>query len=571
MKIFFTFEAQMAKIMAGVKKYGLLLLCGCAVLPASAQVCLSVEMQGLRPLAPDTVQPVQYVAPGEAGTNRLWDFSRLNPEGEPVESLIYDTTDNKIVIREAGTHFYFRPEADGNYYAGWENSDKIVTLHTAYNKFPLPFSAGQSYIASYTAEGLFARSGVATSIAGTYTVTADAEGTILLPDGRELCEAVRVSTTDEYHETNCNTTSVSIEKTLWYVPYYTLPVFVTVQNTYAYTGGIRDTMRAAYYTTNVMPQAEVHSNNDTTICMDQEVRLAATGVGTLFWRNVTEDTGFTTFRDVAVNPAVTTVYVFKAEVAPCLPPAYDTVTITVHAPPDLTVQTADTAICQTDSVVLHAVSNYDLQWVVLTASGESEPVDERTVAPEISTQYVAVASHAPCPAQSATVTITVMPVPEPVFLTEQSNNEVTFQLPSPLEKEYRYDFNFGDRSQTSNQIEMVHTYLKRGIYYATLTVRSNNTPCTRSLTREIRIDADLPGEFMIYPNPANHLIKVVAPAGIVHYRIIQVGRGEILKESSLSGEETRIQIAVQQLPVGIYVLQIHNSDGWMSEMFIKSL
>jgi hypothetical protein len=561
----------MGKIMFGVKKYYLLLLCGWTILPAAAQVQLNVDTQGLRPLAPDTVQPVQYVAPGEAGPNHVWDFSRLNPEGEPVKSAIYDTTGNKIVIREAGTIFYFHPEPDGNYYVGWENPDKTVTLHAACNKLPLPFSAGQSYSTAYTAEGLFTRSGVVTTIAGTYTATADAEGTIILPDGRALCEAVRVNTTDEYHETNCNTTSVRIEKTLWYVPYYTLPVFVTVQNTYAYTGGIRDTVRAAYYTTNAMPPAEVHGNNDTTICVGREVRLTATGAGRLFWRNVTEDTGFTAFYDVAVRPDVTTTYVFKAEHAPCLPPAYDTVTVTVHAPPNLTVCTADTALCQTDSVVLRATSNYDLHWYALTSSGDPEPVEEYTVAPETTTQYLAVASHAPCPAQSGTVTVTVMPVPEPVFLAEQLNNEVTFRLLSPLEKEYRYDFDFGDRSQTFNRSDMVHTYLKRGVYYATLTVRSNNTSCARSLTREIRIDADLPGEFMIYPNPANHLINVIAPAEIIHYRIIQVGRGEILKESSLSGDETRIQIAVHHLPVGPYVLQIRTRDEWMSKMFVKSL
>jgi hypothetical protein len=557
--------------MMGVKKYYLLMLCGYVVLPVAAQMRLSVDTQGLRPLAPDTEQPVQYVAPGEAGNDQLWDFSRLAPEGEPVESVIYDTTDNKIVMREAGTRFYFHSEADGNYYTGWENPFKTVTLHTAYNKLPLPFAVGQNFSTSYTAEGRFARSGVVTTINGTYTATADAEGTVILPDGRKLCEAVRVTTTDEYHETNCNTTSVSIEKTLWYVPYYTLPVFVTVQNAYAYTGGIRDTVRAAYYTTNAMPTAEVHGNRDTTICVGGEVHLTAAGSGHLHWRNATDDTDYTTFSDVAVSPDVTTIYVFKAQHAPCLQPAYDTVTITVHALPDLTVHTADTAICQTDSVALRAASNYELQWYLHTPSGEPELIVEHTVAPEVTTRYIAVASHEPCPAQSATVTVLVMPVPAPVFSVEQSDNDVTFQLPSGLEKGYTYHFDFGDRLQTANQTEVVHKYVKRGIYYATLTVRSDKTSCVRNLIREIRIDTDAPGDFMIYPNPAVHLINVVAPAEILYYRIVLTGRGEVMKESSLPGDETRIQIPVQHLPMGIYILQIHTRNGWMSEMFVKSL
>jgi PKD repeat protein len=557
--------------MTGVKKYYLLMLCGCAVLPLAAQVQLRVETQGLRALAPDTVQSVQYVAPEEIGTTRLWDFSRLHPESKPVESVIYDTTNRTVVIREAETRFYFRPEADGNYYDGWEHPGKTVVLHAAYNKLPLPFSAGQSYSTSYTAEGRFTRSGVVTTIDGTYTVTADAEGTVILPDGRELCEAVRVKTTDQYHETNCNTTEVTIEKYLWYVPYYPLPVFVTAQTAYEYTGGLRDTVQAAYYTTNAMPQAEVRSINDTTICLGREVLLTATGVGELSWRNMTGDTDFVPFSDVTVTPAVTTTYVFKAEIAPCLPFAYDTVTITVHAPPNLTVHTADTTLCQTDSVVLRATSNYALQWYEQRPSGASEPLAEPTVAPEVTTRYIVVASQAPCPSQAATITITVLPVPEPVFLIEQSENEVTVQLPSILEKGYSYNFDFGDRSQTVNQTGMAHQYVKRGTYYVTLTIQRDHTSCTRSLIREIRIDADVPGEFMLYPNPASHLINVIAPSEILYYRIIQAGRGEVIKESSLPGDETRIQITVQQVPLSVYVLQIRTrSHGWMSKTFVKS-
>jgi hypothetical protein len=557
--------------MVGVTKYYLLILCSCTVLPLSAQVRLRVETQGLYPMASDTVQPVQYVAPDEAGTNRLWDFSLLGSEGEPIESVVYDTTGNTLVVREAETRFYFHGEADGNYYSGWENPDKTVVLHTAYNKLPLPFSAAQSYSTTYTAEGRFTRSGVLTTINGTYTVTADAEGTIILPDGRELCEALRVKTTDQYHETNYNTTTVTIEKYLWYVPYYTLPVFVTVQTAYEYTGGIRDTVQVAYYTTNALPKAEAHSINDTTICLGQEVLLSATGVGTLSWRNVTEDTGFTSFNNVRVTPVVTTVYVFKDEIASCLSSAYDTVTITVHAPPDLSVYTTDATICQTDSVALRATSNCDLQWYALLPSGEPEPVVEYTVAPEVTTQYIAVASYAPCPSQSATITIVVLPVPEPVFLIEQTDNDVAFQIPSTLEKEYRYIFDFGDRSQIVNQTEMTHQYLKRGTYSATLTIQKDNTSCARSLSREIRIDADAPGEFMLYPNPANHLINVIAPSEILYYRIIQAGRGEVVKEASLPGDETRIQITLQQLSVNIYILQIHTRNGWMSKTFVKLL
>jgi hypothetical protein len=358
-----------------------------------------------------------------------------------------------------------------------------------------------------------------------------------------------------------------------FAPFNNVSVTPAVTTVYVFKAENAPCLPPAYdtVTVTVIPLPEVYSINDTTICLGQDVLLTATGVGTLFWRNVTEDTEFVPFNSMSVTPAVTTVYVFKAENAPCLHLAYDTVTITVHAPPDLSVYTTDATICQTDSVALRATSNYDLQWYALLPSGEPEPVVEYTIAPEITTQYIAVASHAPCPPQSATITIVVLPVPEPVFLIEQADNDVTVQIPSTLEKGYKYIFDFGDRSQTVNQAEMAHQYLKRGTYYATLTIQKDNTSCARSFSREIRIDADAPGEFMLYPNPANHLINVIAPSEILYYRIIQAGRGEVVKEASLPGDETRIQITLQQLSVSIYILQIHTRSGWMSKTFVKSL
>jgi hypothetical protein len=1009
-----------------------------AVVSGSAQSHLTNAVQGFHTPVADTVQPVRFIALDSIEKNGVWDFSSLLPKGAPLISHVQDSL-GETILQEGETVFRFDSKTDGNYYKGWEDYDKAVILHEAYNKLPLPFAAGQQHSASYTAAGIFSHSGVAITIEGTYMVEAGAEGKIILPDGRVLCPAILVKTMDKYSETNCNTTEVTIEKYLWYVPYYTFPVFVTAQTIYEYTGGIRDTLQAAYYTINPMPQSairsindtticigktvlltasgkgqrywrnlnentdftpfadtllkpvvttsyvlmakydlcaieaafdtvtitvisqpavrsiqdtticfgqdvwltatgvgelswqnmtentdftsfadilvaptitttyvfkaenapciqpaldtvtitvipqpevrsiqdtticfgqdvwltatgvgelswrnmtentdftsfadilvaptitttyvfkaenapciqpaldtvtitvipqpEVRSINDTTVCFGQDILLTATGIGELSWRNITENTDFTSFADILVAPTitttyvfkaenapciqpaldtvtitvipqpevrsiqdtticfgrnvlltatgvgelswrnitentdfspfaetlvapivtttyvfkaenapciqpaldtvtitvipqpevrsiqdtticfgqdvwltatgvgefswrnitentnfspfaetlvaptvtttyvfkaenapciqpaldtvtitvipqpevrsindttvcfgqdvlltatgigelswrnitentnfspfaetlvaptVTTTYVFKAENAPCLQPAFDTVTIIVKTPPALLLHTNDVTICQGSTVNLQASSDFHLQWYSLDSYSQRIAINDSQVQPEISTRYIAVASNLPCPENAAEVSVTVLPVPQPEFTIIQSGNEVLFDITSPKIDGYNYIFNAGDYSNTAyNLFSILHKYWKRGTYDATLTIASNSNGCERSLSQKVLIEQDKPTDFILYPNPANEFITVIAPSDILYYRIIRISTGTVWGELKRPGNEMALQIPVWQLQQGEYLIQVQTRDEWLSRIFIK--
>jgi hypothetical protein len=697
-----------------------------AAISGGAQPRLTTAVQGFHLPACDTVQPVRFVALDTSWKAGVWDFSNLQPEGEPIISYAKDTL-NETILREGETLFRFDNQWDGNYYKGWKNDDKTVILHEAYNKLPLPFAVGQQYSASYSATGIFSHSVVITSIEGKYSIEAGADGKIILPDGRTICPVIRVKTIDHYRETNCNTTEVTIEKYLWYAPYYTFPVFVTAQTMYEYTGGIRDTLLSAYYTINpmpqptirsindtticigktvlltasgegqyywrnlnentdfspfadtllkpaittsyvlmatydlcaieaafdtvtitVIPQPEVRSINDTTICAEQKVLLTAIGIGDLSWRNITGNSAFSPFVDTVMTPAITTTYVLMAQNAPCVQPAFDTVTITVipqpevrsindtticagqkvlltatgigdvswcnitgnsvflpfvdtviiptitttyvlmaqnapclqpafdtvtiivKMPPDLLLHSNDTTICQGNIINLSASSEFPLQWCALDTYGQRIAINDLQVQPEVSTRYIAVASNPPCPDNMAAIAVTVLPIPKPEFTIIQSGNEVLFDITTPKIGGYNYIFNTGDFSTTAyNLFSILHKYWKRGTFDATLTITSNSNGCERSLLQKVIIEKDKPTDFILYPNPAGELITIIAPADILYYRIIRISTGAVWGESKRSGNETSLQIPVWQLQQGEYLIQVQTRDEWLSRIFIK--
>jgi hypothetical protein len=434
---------------------------------------LTTAIQGFHLPVFDTVQPVRFVAPDTLWVNGLWNFSNLLPEGEPVISYAKDTL-NETILREGETKFYFANKTDGNYYKGWEDAGKKVTLHDAYNKLPLPFTVGQQYSASYSATGLFSHSGVVTAIEGEYSVEADAEGKIILPDGRIICPVIRVKTIDHCRETNCNTTEVIIEKYLWYVPYYTFPVFVTTQATYEYTGGIRDTLQAAYYTINPMPQPAIYSINDTTVCIGEPVLLTASGKGQRYWHNLNENTDFISFTDTLLKPVATTSYVLMAKYDLCaIEAAFDTVTITVIPQPEV-YSINDTTICAGQEVLLTATGIGDLSWRNVTENTEYTSFADTLVAPTITTTYVLMAQNAPClhPAFD-TVLITVIPQPE---VRDISDTTLTSGQKVLLTATGTGDLSWRNVTENTEFTSFVDTLVSLAVT-TTYVLKAQNAPC----------------------------------------------------------------------------------------------
>ncbi len=525
---------------------------------------------------PDTVAVVEYPAALSQNEQGEWDFSTLPPAGAtPVVSTM-ETAPEKLTITEGDSRFYFDIRTDGNYFTGWEDSEKTVVMQQGYNQKPHLLIPGSSYTVPYEATGKYTGSGINTAITGAYSTEVLGTGALLLPDGRRFCAATLVKTVDRYHETSCNTTEVRVNKHLWYVPYYPLPVFVSVETAYAYTGGGSDTLRSAYYTVNAMPKPEIRrSNNDTIICVGNEVKLQASGFGLFSLRNHTLNTAFEDITDtLVVRPQQTTTYVFKAADEQCYQPAvFDTVTVTVETPPVLRLLNCDTTICETAPMELRATSDYQLQWYELDDNGQALALAETHVTPLATTRYMAKAYNTACVPVSAGFKVNVNPVPEPLFSIVQTDHEVLFLLTDPMVKGYSYNYDFGDLYRAYNLSPYVHTYQKPGSYTATLTVIDYRTGCERSNRQSIVIaepETAPEPKFLLYPNPVEDIATVIAPEAIVYYSIVEAGSGRLFMEKTLPGTEMSVQIDMQSLHVGAYIIQVRTIDQRFNKLFIKA-
>ena len=171
-------------------------------------------------------QEVQHQAPGESGTNCVWDFSKATPLKEEIS--ISDLSDDNYgtgpikVSRNDGCEFFFNTTDNANEYWGYRsgNSNLQLTEPIVKTKYPQTYDTQFSgkYAGTYTVEG----SNYTCKIEGTYSTHVDGSGVVLLPDDVSF-PALRVRTTEG------NATFERI-KYLWYAQDVRLPLFVILED-----------------------------------------------------------------------------------------------------------------------------------------------------------------------------------------------------------------------------------------------------------------------------------------------------------------------------------------------------
>lgn len=203
-------------------------------------------------------QQVEYKEPGQAGANKLWDFSKLRTindeytltydlppsEGDSVYILgnkrygIKDISGNELIIgTEHNTMYYYRLTNDSLLQQGHENPsvkleyiNPMVLVH-----FPLDY--GQTTASDYKSEGLYSGT-VNIRTQGTVTTTADAFGSMILPSGDTLSPVLRVKTiqtifdipNEDSYSIDPNNKGKALETCRWFSKGYRYPVFETIRN-----------------------------------------------------------------------------------------------------------------------------------------------------------------------------------------------------------------------------------------------------------------------------------------------------------------------------------------------------
>ncbi len=204
-------------------------------------------------------QQVEYVSPAEAGTNKLWDFSKLKTVNEEY-TLLYDlpplegdsvyimgnkrypkksVADNELIVgTEHNTMYYYRLTHDSLLQQGHENPSVVLEYTKPMTLMSFPLNYGQTVFSNYQSEGLYSGT-VSIRTQGTMTTTADAYGRMILPSGDTLSPVLRVKTIqtildipteDSYTTDTANSAGKQLETCRWYSKGYRYPVFETVRN-----------------------------------------------------------------------------------------------------------------------------------------------------------------------------------------------------------------------------------------------------------------------------------------------------------------------------------------------------
>lgn len=212
-------------------------------------------------------QQTEFADPGDAGINKLWDFSKvktINDEYKLTYSLppLLDDSiyimgdmhflkdrvqdDELIVGTEHNTMYYYRLTNDSLLQLGHENPTIKLEYTSPMTLMQFPLNYGQTVISDYKSRGLYS-STVDMQSQGQMITSADAYGKMILPTGDTLSPVLRVKTIQTILDKSAYTQNpesigtiettegqnkgIQLETCRWYSKGYRYPVFETVRST----------------------------------------------------------------------------------------------------------------------------------------------------------------------------------------------------------------------------------------------------------------------------------------------------------------------------------------------------
>jgi hypothetical protein len=211
---------------------------------AFSQVSLSYVNNAL--VLGDSVacKEIQYVSPGEAGANQMWDFSMIQYTGTNPVSHVGSTSaivpsaigNYNLTLSENGYNYFYYGSGSSLIEEGYTTNEFSLSYSNPLTKIKYPFSYGDNFTDDFAGNAFYSNGGSVVNFSGTYTLTADAYGTLILP-GRYIKNALRVKSVKQAIEVNpCSSTDAEIIRYAWYAPGYRYPVFILLTKEYTRSG-----------------------------------------------------------------------------------------------------------------------------------------------------------------------------------------------------------------------------------------------------------------------------------------------------------------------------------------------
>jgi len=208
-----------------LKKLTLLFLNLIFSITGFSQVTLSYEKNAF--LKGDSIcsREIAFVEAGESGPFKVWDFSKIQftgnspvsfvPTGTPQEKL--NVSNFNLKLDEFGYEYYFNITQSQMEEVALTIKGISLVYTDPIIKLKYPFIYGQNYTDKFAGLATYP-DGRTNDISGDYSVTADAYGTLILPDGI-FNNALRLKIEKNSIQVNsCGPTESRSIRYVWFVP-----------------------------------------------------------------------------------------------------------------------------------------------------------------------------------------------------------------------------------------------------------------------------------------------------------------------------------------------------------------
>jgi hypothetical protein len=161
-----------------------------------AQTTLTYKANALRPGDVRNLKKIEYQDPGDAGSNKTWDFSKSKELGDMLLSLAENRTITKnnnlfLVCNEGDAkNTNFEISKSKKMYWGLENARIKIEFNQPIVDLKFPFSYEEKI--GGIMDGTYTEYNKSNPISGSYTTKADAWGTLILPDGNIYQNTLRI-------------------------------------------------------------------------------------------------------------------------------------------------------------------------------------------------------------------------------------------------------------------------------------------------------------------------------------------------------------------------------------------
>ena len=241
-----------------------LLICVCFPLSILAQPTLEKSYNQFRDGDNLIKQQVGYKSPGQAGSNRFWDFGQQKSIDEHYE-LSYFGVDSLMIGREHRTLYKYTLRNDSLFSLGYENPTTLVNYTKPELLLVFPVHYQDKGKAAYSGSGEYCGR-MKFSSGGETAYEADAYGMITLPSGDTLNNVLRIHLTrkisGQFSPDPEDSLDMQVDTYRWYADGYRYPVFETVDSKFMKDGTLRKHFNTAFYYTPEEQYYELENDDD---------------------------------------------------------------------------------------------------------------------------------------------------------------------------------------------------------------------------------------------------------------------------------------------------------------------